>query len=124
MTALFCCVKGLSVRYEQEAALSSIDLDLIEGERLAIIGESGSGKSTFARALAGLLPVQARIEGNIIWPALGHGGLESQTFELEEEGELFCQSRRMGDNRTAVLQQHGPLDIRTQHREWSLELMT
>ncbi|MBB3443707.1 ABC transporter ATP-binding protein [Rhizobium sp. BK379] len=80
MTALFCCVKGLSVRYEQEAVLSSIDLDLIEGERLAIIGESGSGKSTFARALAGLLPVQARIEGNIIWPALGHAPLPGRDF--------------------------------------------
>jgi len=80
MTALFCCVKGLSVRYGREAALSSIDLDLIAGERLAIIGESGSGKSTLARALAGLLPVQARIEGNISWPALGHAPLPGRDF--------------------------------------------
>ncbi|GAA3072390.1 ABC transporter ATP-binding protein [Rhizobium viscosum] len=80
MTALFCCVKGLSVRYEQETALKSIDLDLVGGERLAIIGESGSGKSTLARALAGLLPVQARIEGNISWPALGHAPLPGRDF--------------------------------------------
>lgn len=80
MTAPFCSVKDLSVRYGQEAALKSIDLDIIGGERLAIIGESGSGKSTLARALAGLLPERTRIDGNISWPALGHAPLRGRDF--------------------------------------------
>jgi len=80
MTAPFCTVRALSVRYGQEAALKSINLDIIGGERLAIIGESGSGKSTLARALAGLLPERAKIEGNITWPALGHTPLPGRDF--------------------------------------------
>jgi len=35
-------------------AVDSIDLDVNEGETLAIVGESGSGKSTLARILLGL----------------------------------------------------------------------
>jgi len=70
MTAL-CEIRGLSVTYRGEAApaLGGIDLDIHAGERLAIIGESGSGKSTFARALAGLLPEGARVAGHMRWTA-------------------------------------------------------
>ncbi len=72
MTAL-CEIRQLAVTYrgQQAPALKGIDLDIHAGERLAIIGESGSGKSTFARALAGLLPDGARIAGSLRWAA-GH----------------------------------------------------
>src|SRR5260370_23108019 len=36
-------------------AVDAIDLDVNEGETLAIVGESGSGKSTLARMLLGLV---------------------------------------------------------------------
>ncbi|MCL8000421.1 ABC transporter ATP-binding protein [Brucella sp. 21LCYQ03] len=36
--------------------LKGIDLDLYKGETLGLVGESGCGKSTFARILAGLVP--------------------------------------------------------------------
>src|SRR5579885_1621370 len=36
--------------------LDSIDFALAEGELVAILGKSGSGKSTFLRILAGLTP--------------------------------------------------------------------
>ena len=72
MTAL-CEIRQLAVTYRGQPApaLKGIDLDIHTGERLAIIGESGSGKSTFARALAGLLPDGARVAGNLRWMA-GH----------------------------------------------------
>ncbi len=52
--------EGLSVRYRARrgkalAAVKSADLELKEGETLAIVGESGSGKSTLARAILGLV---------------------------------------------------------------------
>jgi len=36
--------------------LKGIDLELYKGETLGLVGESGCGKSTFARVLAGLIP--------------------------------------------------------------------
>lgn len=72
MTPL-CEIRDLSVTYRGRgaSALNRLDLDIHAGERLAIIGESGSGKSTFARALAGLLPAGASIAGSVRW-ANGH----------------------------------------------------
>jgi peptide/nickel transport system ATP-binding protein len=64
-----CEIRGLSVTYRGTAvpALRGIDLDIHAGERLAVIGESGSGKSPLARALAGLLPEGARVAGDMRW---------------------------------------------------------
>lgn len=43
--------KGVSGREEKVNALNGVDLSIHRGEILAIAGESGCGKSTFARAL-------------------------------------------------------------------------
>ena len=40
-------------------ALRNIDLDVAEGEFVAVLGRSGCGKSTMLRLIAGLLPVSA-----------------------------------------------------------------
>ena len=47
----------LEARYGDFQALYGIDLRLEEGEAVAIIGANGAGKSTFLRAVTGLLPV-------------------------------------------------------------------
>jgi peptide/nickel transport system ATP-binding protein len=51
-------IKNLRVTYksllEEVEAVAGIDIDLYEGEALAIVGESGSGKSTVAYSLMGL----------------------------------------------------------------------
>ena len=39
-------------------ALQGLDLNIAKGELMAIIGNSGSGKSTFARILAGVLSAE------------------------------------------------------------------
>src|SRR5258708_5344940 len=46
------------IRHEQRMlhAVDGVDLDLARGEALALVGESGSGRSTLARALAGRRP--------------------------------------------------------------------
>jgi peptide/nickel transport system ATP-binding protein len=114
MSDLFCSVRGLSVHYERDAALESIYLDVLRGERLALIGESGSGKSTFARALAGLLPKSARIRGDITWPALGHAPLPGRDFGFvfQDPGTSLNPVLTIGEQVAEVARQHLGLDWR------------
>jgi sulfonate transport system ATP-binding protein len=47
-------VRRLTRRFGQTTILDDVDLDIAQGEFVALLGKSGSGKSTFLRALAGL----------------------------------------------------------------------
>ena len=49
-------VKHLSYAYsEEKKALSDINLKIFEGERIAVLGSNGAGKSTFFLNLNGVL---------------------------------------------------------------------
>lgn len=62
-------ITGLQIDYGSgHRAVDELNLSLAEGERLALIGETGSGKSTSALAIAGLLPADSVIRGEIGWP--------------------------------------------------------
>lgn len=69
-------VKDLSVSFSQYTrglrrrdlkVITNLDVDLYEGEILAVVGSSGSGKSLLAHAILGILPDNATTEGNIIY---------------------------------------------------------
>ncbi|MFD8233857.1 ABC transporter ATP-binding protein [Streptomyces sp. NPDC059696] len=62
-------VRGLSVRFllpggRRVAAVTDARFDVAPGECLALIGESGCGKSVLASALLGLLPGNAQTAGS------------------------------------------------------------
>lgn len=52
-------VRGLSAGYGEFQALFDVDIAIDEGETLAIIGANGAGKTTFLRALAGVVTASA-----------------------------------------------------------------
>lgn len=61
-------IDNLTIRYERESgkdAVHQVSLSLEEGECVGLIGESGSGKSTIALAIMGLLNKRAEAKGSI-----------------------------------------------------------
>jgi peptide/nickel transport system ATP-binding protein len=71
MTPPLLRIRGLTVRYSSgPLVLDGLDLDVHPGECLALVGESGCGKTTLARTILGLLPGHATVTGTI--ELLGH----------------------------------------------------
>ncbi|GAA1389211.1 ABC transporter ATP-binding protein [Pseudonocardia kongjuensis] len=65
LTAPLLRVTDLSVSYAGRPTVSGVDLTLHAGGSLALIGESGSGKSTIARSVLRLLPDTGRATGRV-----------------------------------------------------------
>jgi oligopeptide/dipeptide ABC transporter ATP-binding protein len=65
-TATGLVVEDLHVHYGARHAVRGVSLAVAAGETLALVGESGCGKSSTAHAIARLLPVGARLEGRAL----------------------------------------------------------
>ncbi len=59
MTEPLLAVQGLDVSYGPSQALFGVSIDVEPGSVLAVLGVNGAGKSTFARAVSGLVPTTA-----------------------------------------------------------------
>jgi cobalt/nickel transport system ATP-binding protein len=57
-------LRNLTVRYEPAApsVVTDVSLTVADGERVALLGLNGSGKTTMLMAMVGLLPHEGRIE--------------------------------------------------------------
>ncbi|MDT7647647.1 MAG: oligopeptide transport system ATP-binding protein oppD [Pseudonocardiales bacterium] len=59
-------IDNLQVAFGADTVVHGVDLRVMPGERVAVVGGSGSGKSTTAHAVLGLLPGNGRITGGRI----------------------------------------------------------
>lgn len=64
-----CKVKNFSLSFVQDkkeyAAVRDVNMEIAPGEIVALIGESGCGKSVTALSMIGLQPENARVSGSI-----------------------------------------------------------
>jgi oligopeptide/dipeptide ABC transporter ATP-binding protein len=66
VSAPVLAVRGLTIKRGPVELVSDVSLDLAPGERLGIIGESGSGKTLTALAVMGLLPAALQASGQVL----------------------------------------------------------
>lgn len=85
-------VRGLEARYGDFQALFGVDMDVQEGEVVAVIGANGAGKSTLFRAITGLLAVRpdsVRFKGQSIGGLPAHQVVRSGIAMVPEGRRLF-----------------------------------
>ena len=76
------------LRQREHKVITSLDVQLKEGEILAVVGASGSGKSLLAHAILGILPGNASVSGTI-----KYAGEKLNTYALKSiarEGDCTC----------------------------------
>ena len=90
-------VRGLAVTYGDLRAVDGVDLEVAAGEVVALLGASGSGKSSLLRAVAGLEDVAA---GEVAWDgrSMVRVPVHKRGFGLMfQDGQLF-EHRDVGSN--------------------------
>ena len=65
-------VRDLTVTVRDTTLVDGVDLSIGSGERVGLIGESGSGKSLTALAVMGLLPEDVEASGSVRLAGVGH----------------------------------------------------
>ena len=58
-------IRHLNIAINGKPIVDDVDLDIADGERVGLVGSSGSGKSMIARAIMGLLPATAQVTGSV-----------------------------------------------------------
>jgi branched-chain amino acid transport system ATP-binding protein len=91
--------KSLLVSYGAIAAVRGVDLTINAGEIVALIGANGAGKSTIARAIAGLVRFQGevRFEGRALKPNAAERNLRAG-IALVPEGRGILARMTVDDN--------------------------
>ena len=130
---------GVSKAYEQKKILCEVDFSMQEGERIAIIGKNGGGKSTFMKICQGILafedgrrivPQNIKVEMLDQVPKFAMGisvkeAVENQLSELKSAKEEYDDiSEKMATDfeNEALLTRHATLGtFLDTHNAWSLD---
>jgi peptide/nickel transport system ATP-binding protein len=128
-------VDGLDVGTADLRLVSDVSFTLAAGERVGLIGESGSGKSLTALAMMGLLPEGVRATGSVRLAGVGHdlvGASEprlaavrgaAMTMVFQEPMSALNPSMRVGDQVAEVMLLHGTQPDRRSARAAAVDLL-
>lgn len=81
-------IRGLRAWYGMQPVLDGVDLALAPGETLALLGRNGSGRSTLAKAVMGLV----RTAGSVHIAGVECAG--ARTFEIARRGVAYVAESR------------------------------
>lgn len=122
--------RGLSFRPQRHFnAVSGVSFDLKLGETLALVGESGAGKSTVGRAVLGLTPIYAgaiEYKGSAIGDWMANRMLDfrnSVQAVFQDPSSALNRSMLVGDLVKEVLRIHQPEWDGAAVRRRTLELL-
>jgi ATP-binding cassette subfamily F protein 3 len=86
-------VEEMSVGYDAKVLAAGIDLLILRGECLGIIGANGTGKTTFLKTILGEIPA---LGGKYIWGSKTDIGYYSQQLiDLDARNEIIQELRRV-----------------------------
>jgi branched-chain amino acid transport system ATP-binding protein len=81
-------LRGVRAGYGARQVLGGLDLSMARGETLALVGRNGSGRSTLAKAIMGMLPVR----GSIRFDGVELAG--APTFAIARRGIGYVAEQR------------------------------
>lgn len=124
MTAVLLRVRGLVAGYGDVPVVQDVDLDVGEGECVALIGSNGAGKSTLLKTIAGLLVPR---RGSVGWEgrdltAVSAAGRVRCGLTLVPEGKHLFRGMTVRDNLLmgAYLRPHARENARDLERVFAL----
>lgn len=87
-------ISDLEIGYENHSVAGDIQLEMVGGARLAVLGDNGAGKSTFLKTLAGVLPPRG---GGLRWtPGVRVGYYAQHVYQsLRAESTVIGEIRLM-----------------------------
>ena len=104
----------LSDRYIH--VLKDLNLDIYEGEILAIVGESGCGKTTLGKIITGLLLPSS---GDVIFDGKAVNKIFSKSINSYNAVQFIQQDSYAALNPVRTIYQSLYAPIKTKHRDWT-----
>ena len=116
-------VDDMTVSFDGRPALAGVDLEVADGERLAVLGPSGSGKSTLLRVIAGL---QRPDTGRVVLGGRDLAGVPPHRRGIglmHQDGALFPHRDVLGNVVFGLRMKGVPRGERERHASQLLELV-
>lgn len=82
-------IQNLTLKLGGKVILDNVSIEISDGERVGLVGSSGSGKSMLIRAITGLLPSNAEISGSCMLGNL-------QTVKAKDENLASIRGKYVG----------------------------
>lgn len=110
--------RRFSIHIDNKPILQSVSFAMRDGECIALIGSSGSGKSIMAKAIVQLLPQSATSFGEIRWKGKSMKDYSEKQFRsllgkeisivFQNSGEALNPTMKIGCQMAEIFREHSP----------------